>query len=231
MLETLDEVKAAVTPRLCLCGCQKPVEARPGRGRPSVYATVECRRAVEYRTRKAARAPIAKDRREARETIHVRIADPAKLARAWFFWRYPEHYRPSGDGRNPAGFRVILSSYPGTVSQYPGCTARLIKGADVEITELARWIKGLPSVQQRDFACRAVESIGGAQGSARSRGPGEVFANGRSSHDSNSRPDPVTLGALRGFYRPGECLEAGCHDRTHGDGLCRRHYDERRNFS
>jgi hypothetical protein len=219
-------LEAAVTPRLCACGCERPVEARSGRGRPSVYASPECRRSVEYRARKAARPTGGRaahnDPRAPRETIHVRIADPVKLARAWFQWRYPESYKPSGDGRHPTGWRTILGTYPGTVIHYPGITVRAIRGADVEITELSRWIKGLPGYQQADFASRAIESIGGQK--VMQQAP---HASVRFRDDPDGyRPDPVTLGQLRDFYRPGECLEAGCHGDVHAQGLCRACYDE-----
>jgi len=234
-VDDLDGLDAAPAPRLCLCGCRKPVEARPGPGRPTLYATPECRRIAEYRARKAGRDDIRpagrNDPRDSRETLRVRVADPARLARGWFFWRYPEHYRPCDDSRNPVGFRTILSlkDYPSTtVTLYPGMTVRTIRQADIEVTELAGWIKRLPPYQQADFACRAIETIGGPMGSARASILGEVFADGVVRHDADSRPDPVTLGQLRDFYRPGECLEAGCHADAAVSGACRSCYDHSR---
>jgi hypothetical protein len=223
-LETHYELPA-VTPRVCACGCERPVEARPGPGRPSVYATAECRRSVEYRARKAVSPPAGrtapKDPRESRESLSVRIADPLKLARGWFQWRYPESYRPSGDGRHPAGWRTILGTYPATVTRRPGLTVKTIRGTDVEIAELARWIRGLPGYQQVDFASRAIESIGA--GRVMQTAP---HASVRFRDDPDGyRADPLTLGQLRDFYRRGECLEAGCHGDVHAGGLCRSCYD------
>jgi hypothetical protein len=219
-------------PRLCACGCERPVEARPGPGRPSVYATAECRRGVEYRARKAVRPAGGRtahnDPRAPRETIHVRIADPVKLARGWFRWRYPADYKPSGDGRSPSGFRTLLSAghYPaGVVQRTDRFAVRVIRGADVEIAELSTWIRGLPGYQQADFASRAIESIGA--GRVMQSAP---HASVRFRDDPDGyRPDPVTLGQLKGFYRQDECSLPGCHREPHGDGLCRRHYDQRRN--
>jgi hypothetical protein len=102
--------------------------------------------------------------------------------------------------------------------------------AEHELVQLASFIDDLPPAQQEDFACRALETIGGPSGTARASGPSEVFASGQVSHRADSRDDPVTLGELRDFYRPGECAEGGCHEPPHGDGLCRAHYDRRRSL-
>jgi len=225
VLDELDELEAAATPRLCLCGCQRLVKARSGPGRPSVYATMECRRSVEFRARKAGQGSIRKvdgnDPRAPRETLSVRVADPVKLAKGWFTWRYPESYRPSGDGRNPAGYRTVLGNYPGTFTRYPGFTVKAIWGSDIEITELARWVKDLPGYQQADLACRAVESRTGHHVMAES--PDRAVSHG---DILDRRPDPVTLAQLMDFYRPGECLEAGCYGAVHARGLCRECYDQ-----
>lgn len=216
--------------RQCLCGCERPLEASSGRGRPTLYASPECRRRIEYRARRANRADVrspkeARDSRAGRETLGVRIADPAKLARNWFTWRYPAHYQPAGDGRNPAGFRSILAagSYPAVVRGiHDGFTVRSIRGSDVEVTEIARFIRHLPRFQQADLACRAIEA-------RLSRPLLEESPDKRVSHDAlDRRPDPLTLADLRAFYVPGQCLEGGCDGEVHGDGLCRKHYDQYR---
>lgn len=172
---------------------------------------------------------VPRDSRESRETLSVRISSPAKLARQWFTYRYPADYRPCGDGRSPGGFRTLLAagSYPAKVSKQRDITVRVIRGADIEITELSRWIHGLPGYQQTDFACRAIESIPAEPGRVMQHAP---HSSPRFRDDPDGhRPDPVTLAQLRGFYLNGECRLPGCHKEPHGDGLCRRHYDQRRN--
>lgn len=217
--------------RVCACGCERPLEASSGRGRPTLYATVQCRRRVEMRARKARvdRPVKHDDPRAQKATLDARIADPGKLAKTWFIHRYPESYRPSGDGRDPSGFRTILGAkdYPATVETITSSFAvRSIRGAGIEVTELTKWVHSLPRPQQSDFAFRAVEAFSG-HGMTRSlmRGPDD-----RVSHDVlDSRPDPVTLRELRDYYAQGECRLPGCHKEPHGDGLCRHHYDQRRN--
>jgi hypothetical protein len=227
-VNVLDELEAApvTAPRVCLCGCQRPVEARQGPGRPSVYASVECRRSVELKARKAGRVatlPAPVNPRNSRETLSVRIADPAKLAKGWYAWRYPADYRPSGDGRSPSGFRTVLGNYPNQIRRvHSGFTVRTIRGSDVEISELATWIRGLPRYQQSDFACRAIESAGASRVMQSAPHASVRFRDDPDGH----RPDPVTLGQLQAFYRPGECLEAGCHGDVHARGLCRGCYDD-----
>jgi hypothetical protein len=183
--------------RLCQCGCKRPVAARNGRGRPTAYASPECRRSVEYKARKAARLPASGDPRNARKTTSVKIKDSGALAYQWFYWRYPE---ANWD----------------------------LHRAEHELILLALFIDDLPAGQQEDFACRALEAIGGPTGTARLHGPDEVFARGRVRHEADSWEDPVTLAELRNFYRPGECSEGGCHEQPHALGLCRGHYDQRR---
>jgi hypothetical protein len=234
LMTTLETAPVTAPSKACLCGCQRPIEASSGRGRPTLYATAGCRRSVEYRARKEQRAtkPVAHPR-DSRETLSVRIDDPGKLARQWLTYRYPAEYRPCGDGRNPSGFRTLLAagSYPArveTITTGDDCRimVKMVKGADIEITELAKWMRSLPRPQQSDFAFRAVE-VFSSHGMTRSlmRGPDD-----RVSHDVlDNRIDPVTLRELRDFYAPDECLQPGCHHPAHGHGLCRSHYDQRRN--
>ena len=227
----LEPAAAVVTPppRLCLCGCGKPVESRSGPGRPAVYATPECRRRAEYRVRQAAR-PVrgrpVNDPRDSRDTLSVRVADPLRLARGWFYWRYPEHYQQAGDVRNPTGFRTFLGQhrYPATVRRYQGLTVKTIRQSDVEIAELTTWIRGLPAYQRADFASRAIEAR--LSGHIMEQSPDRPVSHGAT---LDRRADPITLGQLRAFYRPGECLEAGCHGDVHARGLCRSCYDAFRN--
>jgi hypothetical protein len=172
--------------------------ARTGKGRPAAYASPECRRSVEYHARRAAR--------------------PA---------------RPGGDPGNARKTTAIKVKDPGALAyawfywRYPETNWDLYR-AEHELILLALFIDDLPAGQQEDFACRALEAIGGSEGTARARGPEEVFAKGRVRHEAESREDPVTLPELRDFYRPGECLEGGCREEPHALGLCRAHYDQRR---
>ena len=226
-LTALEDAPPTAAARLCAY-CSKPLQYRPGRGRPIRYCGPECRRSAEFQARRENRANSpAKAAKGQPETLNARISDPGKLARRWFDHRYPADYRPCGDGRSPSGFHTFLAvaDYPGTIgpSGADRFTVRTVKGSDIEVTELAKWIGSLPRPPQSDFAFRAVEVFSG-RGMTRAlmRGPDD-----RVSHDVlDTRIDPVTLRELRDYYAPGECYEPGCHKGIHGNGLCRGHYDK-----
>jgi hypothetical protein len=202
------------------CQCGKLLQARTGPGRKALYCSIACRRTAEATKARTAGRQRPADPRAARETLDVRIVDPAKLARGWFRWRYPAWYPTSGDGRRPSGLRTVLTPWPGQVRQIePGFTVREIPGAVIECHELARWIKSLPGYQQADFASRAIESR--ISQHMLEQSPDRPVSHGAA---VDHREDPVILGQLKAFYKRGECLEGGCHREPEHRGFCRIHY-------
>jgi hypothetical protein len=195
--------------RRCAAGCGSRMPSHSGRGRRAVYCSADCRRSVEYGARRHHRAAVRPVEDDS-APLAFRITNPVALARNWIFWRYPAGYVPKWDAVSPSGFRVALAyeDWRARAVLAPDVTALYLKVPvnspalwESEIRAMARWIKGLPVEDQRDFASRAAEAVADSSGRARH---GLMGHEDQARHPAQDvlewRPDPVTLPALRRHY-------------------------------